>query len=55
MKKMMIAGSVAGLGLTTVPAFLVFTGVLSWQVHAHLMTAGMILWFITAPYWMKKN
>jgi hypothetical protein len=23
--------------------------------HAHLMTAGMILWFITAPYWMKKN
>jgi hypothetical protein len=30
-------------------------GQMSWQAHAHLMTAGMVLWFVTAPFWMKKN
>jgi hypothetical protein len=48
-------GSVIGLGLTILPAVLVFSGTLSWQTHANLMTLGMILWFFTAPLWMKKG
>jgi hypothetical protein len=49
-----IAASVIGLLLTIVPACMVFAGALSWQAHAHLMTAGMLLWFVTAPVWFKE-
>ncbi len=45
----------AGLGLTIIPAVLVASGGLRWQTHADLMIAGMILWFVTAPFWMKKD
>ena len=45
--------SFAGLGLTVVPAFLVFTGALTWGTHALLMLAGTVLWFASAPVWMK--
>jgi hypothetical protein len=55
MKTLLICGSIAGLGLTIVPSILVAVGIASWQTHANLMTAGMILWFITAPFWMKKD
>jgi hypothetical protein len=55
MKRLMIAGSILGLALTIVPSCLVFARVMSWQTNANLMTAGMIIWFITAPFWMKKN
>ncbi len=45
--------SAAGLGLTIVPSILVFSGVITWQTHASLMLAGMVVWFATAPGWMK--
>ena len=45
--------SLAALGLTVIPAFLVTQGVLSWNTHSSLMLAGTILWFATAPFWMK--
>lgn len=45
--------SVIGLVLTVVPSFLVFNGTMRWEVHADLMLVGTVLWFGTAPWWMK--
>ena len=47
--------SFAGLALTVVPAFLVFTGSINWQHHAVMMLIGTLLWFGSAPFWMKKT
>lgn len=47
--------SLVGLALTAGPAFLVFTGDISWSTHATLMFAGTILYFSTAPFWMGKK
>jgi hypothetical protein len=55
MKHLLKAGSVAGLALTIVPAFLVFAGTLTWRTHAVLMAVGALLWFGTAPFWMLKR
>ena len=55
MKKWLIALSAVGLALTVVPSFLVFAQKIAWQTHANLMIAGAVLWFSTAPFWMKKN
>ena len=55
MKLLLKAGSVIGLGLTVVPAFLVFSGTLTWDTHAVLMAVGALLWFVTAPFWMAKE
>jgi hypothetical protein len=46
--------SVAGLGLTVVPSFLVFAGAITWQTHATLMLVGTVLWFASASFWMGK-
>jgi hypothetical protein len=46
--------SFVGLGLTVVPAFLVFAGTLTWNTHAVLMGIGALLWFATAPFWMLE-
>jgi len=46
--------SAIALGLTIVPSLLVLAGTITWQLHADLMTAGMVVWFVTAPMWMKK-
>lgn len=53
MKRLLIGLSFLGLGLTVVPAFLVFAGTISWDTHAALMLAGTVLWFATAPSWMR--
>ena len=55
MKNLLKLVSAVGLVLTIVPAFLVFSGSITWDGHANLMLAGMILWFVTAPFWMKKE
>jgi len=47
--------SYIGLGLTVLPAFFVFAGKITWETHAQLMMAGTLLWFITAPFWIKKR
>jgi hypothetical protein len=41
--------------LTAVPAFLVLYGRMPWQLHSQLMLVGMILWFASAPFWMKVD
>jgi hypothetical protein len=55
MKYLLKTGSFVGLGLTVVPAFLVFSGTLTWDTHAVLMAVGALLWFGTAPFWMVKE
>ena len=55
MKIILIIISFIGLMLTILPAFLVFTKAVSWETHISLMTIGAIIWFSTAPFWMKKE
>ncbi len=47
--------SYIGLALTVLPAFFVFSGQITWETHAQLMLAGTLLWFATAPFWIKKR
>lgn len=47
--------SFAGLGLTIMPSVLVFLQHLSMEDHKFLMLPGMVLWFVTAPVWMKDK
>jgi hypothetical protein len=47
--------SYIGLGLTLIPAFLVFTGNISFDSSKILMFIGTIIWFVSAPGWMNKN
>ncbi len=42
--------SLAGLGLTLVPAFLVFAGRIDLAAHKNLMILGAVLWFASAPF-----
>jgi len=53
MRVLFVILSLLGLCLTVVPAFFVFYGLLEWRVHTQLMFVGMILWFVSAPLWMK--
>lgn len=47
--------SYIGLALTVMPAFFVFAGKITWGTHAKLMFIGTLLWFFTAPFWIKKR
>ena len=49
MKMLATVLAIIGLGLTIIPAILVFTGRLDLNMHKQLMTAGTILWFVSAP------
>ena len=47
--------SYVGLIATVVPSILVFSGMAELQTHKTMMLIGMILWFITAPFWMNRQ
>ncbi len=53
MKTLAALLSLAGLALTLVPSLLVFAGSIGWRAHVQLMFAGMVLWFVFAPLWMR--
>lgn len=55
MKILLILISMAGLALTIFPSVLVFTQDITMESHKQLMLVGMLLWFFTAPYWMKEQ
>ena len=55
MKNLLKTLSYIGLGLTVIPSFFVFSGQIAWSTHARLMMAGTLLWFVTAPFWIKKR
>lgn len=47
--------SALALGLTLVPALLVFAGRIGWPTYTTLMLVGTVLWFGTAPLWMRDR
>jgi hypothetical protein len=47
--------SITGLALTLIPSMLVFTDIITFDMHTNLMVVGMILWFATSPFWMKEK
>lgn len=55
MKALLKIISFIGLALTVIPAFLVFHGSISLETCQHLMLAGTLCWFLTAPYWMNQK
>ena len=55
MKVLLIILSVIGLGLTIIPSIRVFTQGITIESHKQLMLIGMILWFATAPFWIKEQ
>lgn len=55
MKLLLKIISYTGLALTIIPSILVFNGVIVLKTHFILMVVGLILWFSTAPFWMKSK
>ncbi|MGE4587204.1 MAG: hypothetical protein AB7D05_07670 [Mangrovibacterium sp.] len=55
MKRLLIFISFTGLAMTILPSVLVFSRLIDLQTHFTLMAAGMVLWFMTAPFWMKSK
>ena len=55
MKAFMSILAIIALGLTVIPSVLVFNEVSTLDLHKKLMTAGTLLWFVTAPIWFKKS
>ena len=47
--------AIIALGLTIIPAILVFSGKMDLDMHKQLMTGGTILWFVSAPIWFRKK
>lgn len=47
--------SAVGLLLSILPAFLVFTGALTFEQYTLLLMIGTLLWFLTAPSWINKK
>ncbi len=45
--------AIAGLGLTLIPALLVFTNQMEAPLQKQLMALGMVLWFTAGPVWMR--
>lgn len=55
MKSFLKLISFSGLALTLVPSFFVFAGLLSADSYYTLASAGMILWFGTAVFWIRHE
>jgi hypothetical protein len=55
MKNILEIISLLGLVLTIVPSLLVFKGIIELNLHYILMIIGMVLWFGSAPFWMKSK
>jgi hypothetical protein len=56
MKKIiLITISFIGLALTIIPSFLVFSQSIPLEQNKTLMFIGTLIWFVTAPFWMKRK
>ncbi|HLR25290.1 MAG TPA: hypothetical protein VK112_05445 [Fodinibius sp.] len=55
MKVLLILVSILGLLLTIVPSVMVFTDHLSTVSQKSFMLYGMLMWFGTAPFWIKEQ
>ena len=55
MKNLIKIGSFVSLVLTIVPSLIFFTGGLELSQMKIYMGVGMVLWFVTAPFWINKS
>lgn len=55
MKHLLRPLSYFGLALSVGPSFLVWKGGLSMPANLNLMATGMLLWFLTAVFWIKED
>jgi len=55
MKILLKTGALIGLGLTLIPALLVWCGVINFAMNKTLMVAGTAIWFGCAPFAFRKN
>jgi hypothetical protein len=55
MKKLIMAASLIGLGLTLIPSFLVFGGSLTLDSNNVLMLLGTIVWFVAGSRWLGTD
>ncbi|MEX0771767.1 MAG: hypothetical protein WD038_01295 [Balneolales bacterium] len=55
MKVFLFTISMIGLALTVVPSMFVFSEAITLEMHKQLMVAGMLLWFFSAPFWIKEQ
>jgi hypothetical protein len=55
MKILLSSFALIGLLATIAPSILVFSGAIELEMHKIIMAGGMILWFITAPFLMKRK
>lgn len=54
-KIILIVVSFIGLALTILPSIMVFTRIIEMKLNFNLMIIGTILWFGTAPFWMRSK
>ena len=55
MKILLCILGLIGLLATVLPSVLVFSGAVEPGTHKTIMLIGMILWFATAPFFMKRK
>jgi len=55
MKILLSSLALIGLLATITPPILVFSGTIELEMHKIIMAAGMILWFITAPFLRERK
>lgn len=55
MKTILKIVSLIGLLLTAVPSFLVLKDIINMKTNFNIMFVGMIIYFGTAPFWMKSK
>ncbi len=55
MKSLLKLIAFGGLCLTVIPSFLVFNELITIDLHKNLMFVGMLLWFVSIPFLLKKT
>ena len=55
MKTLLSSLGIIALLATVAPSILVFSGAIEPGTHKAIMVIGMILWFVTAPFFMKRK
>lgn len=55
MKIILSSISYIALVATVLPAILVFSGSIELETHKIIMLIGMVFWFITAPFSVKRK
>lgn len=55
MKTLLKLLSYLGLILTGIPSIFYFMGKITQETSHDLMAVGMILWFVSAPFWINAK